>query len=155
PTALAAQVATIDDRDVKEGWENLAALQALLVALHRQDALEAHVPGQLPQQPLVGFHQQALGHLQVHAQSSLSISRRGAEDAKKTIPIPLRSPRLCAKCFLPTNRNSLEVGALPLVSHVVGQNLRVRLDAPGGARLAVNRRPPILMARQALLAHPR
>ncbi len=64
PAALAAQVAAIDDRDVQKRRKDLAAPQPPLVPLDRQHALEAHVPGQLPEEPLVGLQQQTLRHLQ-------------------------------------------------------------------------------------------
>ena len=55
PAALAAEVAAIDDRDVQERRKDLAALEPAFVLLDGEHALEAHVPGELPEQPLVGF----------------------------------------------------------------------------------------------------
>src|SRR5262245_19779678 len=52
-------------------------------------------------------------------------------------------------------RDRLEVGALALVGLGERQHLRVRLDAPAGARLAVDVGPPALVPRQPLVAHRR
>ena len=70
PAALAAEVAAVDDRDVEERRKELAPLEPRLVLLHRAHALEAEIPGQLPEQPLVGFQQQAFGEAEVHRQLS-------------------------------------------------------------------------------------
>jgi len=66
PAALAAQIAAINNRDVQEGRKDLAFFQALLVLFHREHALDAHVPEQLPQQPFIRFQQQTTGQLQKH-----------------------------------------------------------------------------------------
>ena len=66
PAALAPQVAAVDDGNVKVRWKELTALQTALVALHRTQALDAHVPAELPQQTLVCLHQETFCHTQVH-----------------------------------------------------------------------------------------
>ncbi len=66
PATLAAQVAAIDDRDIQKRREDLAPFEALLVFLDRPNPFPAHVPGQLPEQALVGLEQQAFGHFQIH-----------------------------------------------------------------------------------------
>src|SRR5439155_13343884 len=71
PATLAAQVAAVDDRHVKERREVCPSFQTAFVSLDGQHAFPAHVPGQLPEQALIGFEQQALGHLQEHG--SLSV----------------------------------------------------------------------------------
>ena len=61
PAALAAQLAAGDHRDEEERREIFAALQPALVLLDRQHALDAEVPGELPEQPRVGSVQHAFG----------------------------------------------------------------------------------------------
>src|SRR5207245_7755473 len=78
PATLAAQVAAIDDRHVQKRREHLPAPEPLLVLLHGKHALPPHVPGELPQEPLVGFKQKALGHFPVHRCLSLSCARQRA-----------------------------------------------------------------------------
>ena len=53
PTALTAQVAGVDDRDVEKRREILAAFDAPLELLHRQHALHTEVPEKPPDAPLV------------------------------------------------------------------------------------------------------
>ena len=77
PAALAAEVAGVDDRDVQERREQLAAAQPPLVLVDRQGALEAHVVDELPEQPLVGFEQHALGELERREQGHGETSVRG------------------------------------------------------------------------------
>ncbi len=50
PATGATQVAAVDDRDVEEGREDFALLQALLEAVDREHPLEAEVVGKLPQE---------------------------------------------------------------------------------------------------------
>ena len=57
PTTLAAEVATVDDRDVEKRRKELATCQSPFVLLNRPGAFEAKIPGQLPEQPLIGFGQ--------------------------------------------------------------------------------------------------
>ena len=64
PAALAAQVAAVDDREVQKRREELAALEPAFVALHREHALDAEVPGELPEQALVGGAQYSRTHLE-------------------------------------------------------------------------------------------
>ncbi len=66
PAALAAQVAGIDDRDVEERREELAALEAGFVPLDGEHALQAHVPGELPEETFIGFEEQAFGQFRDH-----------------------------------------------------------------------------------------
>src|SRR6185436_7711405 len=60
PAPLAAQITRIDDREIKERRENLAALEAALEFLHRQHPLEAKVPRKLPDTPEIGGTQCAV-----------------------------------------------------------------------------------------------
>ena len=62
PTALTTQVAAVDDGHVKKRRKELALLHAALVLKHRPRAFETHVPGKLPNQPLVSLKQKPLGH---------------------------------------------------------------------------------------------
>src|SRR5262249_44169789 len=64
PATLAAQITAIDDRDVEEGWKDFAAFEPGLVPFDREHPFPAHVPGQLPEGPLVGFKQESLEHAQ-------------------------------------------------------------------------------------------
>src|SRR5262249_52800674 len=66
PAALAPQIARVDDGDVQERGKVLASLEPGLVPLDREHALEAHVPGELPEEALVGLEEQAFGELQHH-----------------------------------------------------------------------------------------
>jgi hypothetical protein len=66
PAALAAEVAGVDDGDVQERREHLAALEPQLVPVDGQGGAEAHVVGELPQEALVGLDEHPLGHLQEH-----------------------------------------------------------------------------------------
>ena len=70
PAALAAEVAGVDDRDVEERREELAALEPALVLVDGEHALEAHVPGELPEQALVGLEQHPASHAEIHGRAS-------------------------------------------------------------------------------------
>src|SRR5262249_12566125 len=71
PAALTAHIARIDDADIKERRKHLAALQAALVPLDAQGALDAHVPEQFPEQTLVRLEQDSAGHLEEHRAASI------------------------------------------------------------------------------------
>ena len=85
PAALAAQIAAIDDGDVQERRKDLAALEPLLVLVDGEHALPAHVPGQLPQQTLVGFEQHAFGHFQKHGCTSRGSLLSGIQTVRQRI----------------------------------------------------------------------
>ena len=70
PTALTAQVATVDDRDVDERRKELAPLHPAFESLNGQHPLEAKVVGELPQQALVSFEEEAFGHAKIHCGES-------------------------------------------------------------------------------------
>ena len=72
PAALAAQIATVDDRDVQIRWKEFASLQPLFMLLHRPKTPDTHVPDEFPQQALIGFQKQTFGHPQVHQQFSVT-----------------------------------------------------------------------------------
>ena len=76
PAALAAQLTTRDDRDEEERREVLAPLQAPLVALHRADALDAHIPDQLAQGARVGLGEHPSGQSEHHVVSPPAARRR-------------------------------------------------------------------------------
>ena len=59
PAALAAQVATVDDREIEKRREILAALKPAFEALDREHSLHPEVPDELPEQTLVGGAQNA------------------------------------------------------------------------------------------------
>ncbi len=69
PASLASQLTTRDHADEQERREVLAALQALLVQLHAADALHAEIPGELVQQPRIGFSQHPFGERENHQDS--------------------------------------------------------------------------------------
>jgi hypothetical protein len=69
PTALTAQVATVDNRNVQIGRKELAAFQPPLMQVNRPQPFHAHVPGQLPQQALIGFQQHSFGESKIHVMS--------------------------------------------------------------------------------------
>jgi len=66
PASLATKITTVDDRDVDERREELAAFHLAFKPFDRQHSLEAEVVCQLPQQTFVGFKQQPFGHAQIH-----------------------------------------------------------------------------------------
>src|SRR2546429_630101 len=53
PATLAPEVAGVENRDVKERREELAAFDAPLEFLHREHAFEAEIPEELRNAPLV------------------------------------------------------------------------------------------------------
>ncbi len=61
PAALAAQVARVENREIKERRKILAVSDAPLEFFHRQHALHAEVPREFPKQPRVGRAQNAKG----------------------------------------------------------------------------------------------
>src|SRR5262249_39063542 len=67
PATLAAQITAIDDGDVKKWREDFAPSEPLLMLLDGQYPLKAHVPGQLPEEPLVRLEEKPFGHPEIHA----------------------------------------------------------------------------------------
>jgi len=61
PAPLAAQVAGVDDREVKERRKVFAALDPVLEALNREHPLHAEVPHEFPEQPRIGRAEDAEG----------------------------------------------------------------------------------------------
>src|SRR5207244_7693476 len=54
PATLAAQVARVEDREIKKGRKKFAALDAPFEFFDRPHSLHAKIPRELPQAPLVG-----------------------------------------------------------------------------------------------------
>ena len=61
PAALAAQVARVQDREVKERRKVFAALDPALEALDREQPFHAEVPQEFPEQPRIGGADDAHG----------------------------------------------------------------------------------------------
>ncbi len=66
PTALAAQIATVDNRYIEERREELAAFESSLMFLNTAQSLPTRLVGKLPQQTFVGLPEQPFGHAKVH-----------------------------------------------------------------------------------------
>jgi hypothetical protein len=66
PAALTAQIATVNNGNVEEWWEELTMLQPPLMFLNRAHAFPAHIPDKLPHKSLIGFKQEAFGKSKVH-----------------------------------------------------------------------------------------
>ena len=52
----------------------------------------------------------------------------------------------------PTRRHRLQIRPFTLISLVESQHFRVRCDAPGTTRLAINVRPPVVVPRQSAIS---
>jgi len=66
PAPLATQITTVDDRNVEKRRKDLALFEPPFVLLNGANPLPAHIPGQLPQRPLIGLEQKSFGELEVH-----------------------------------------------------------------------------------------
>ncbi len=66
PAALAAQVATVNDRDIEEGREEFPPFEAFFVLVYGKGAFEAKVVSQFPDKSFIRLHQNAFSHFQVH-----------------------------------------------------------------------------------------
>src|SRR5213075_180261 len=78
PASLAAKLAAIDYGNKKKRREMNALFQPLLKLLHRPHALVAEIKSELPQEPLIGFLQHALGELIDHACAAAAFSAASA-----------------------------------------------------------------------------
>jgi len=72
PAALAAEVATVDHRQVQERREELTASQSAFVLVDARQATDPERPSGFPKQSLVGFGKEATSHAKVHRKVILS-----------------------------------------------------------------------------------
>lgn len=82
PTALAAQVAAINDGKIEERREEFALLETPLMLLDTSQAFPARCVEKIPQQPLVRLPQESFRHPKVH-EIALVVRARGVADFER------------------------------------------------------------------------